>query len=253
MKRPILALDILRLLVVLVGLALVWVPAIAQPLTPGNPCGSAGVGKRVDGLVEPREGKPGMHVDPDGYWTTCAMPVPPKSCGSEAGAVEWTVGEHTCRAPGQVRESLEHTRYGIWRAPPGSTTGTLIEQCIDGKRESRVMTCGPTTECIASRPAEFSDDGRRTIYRWAGVLPIGQRTTATAADGSTRDIECRAGALALLPPAPPPPPPVARPCLPQSGTLDLVPFNYAGPPLNAGQAVEITVRLRCNADGSLTR
>ena len=101
----------LRLAAALAGLPLLAAaqpaPAASAPrvyteadITRNTPCGAPGIGEVYagprQGQIEPREGKPGYHVNENGYWSVgCKMPPRPKDCRAQK-VPPWTVDGHTC-------------------------------------------------------------------------------------------------------------------------------------------------------------
>lgn len=70
-------------------------------ITKGTACGAPGIGEvwagPRQGQIEPREGKPGYHVNANGFWAVgCAMPPRPKDC-PERPAPSWVVDGRLCQ------------------------------------------------------------------------------------------------------------------------------------------------------------
>jgi len=166
---------------------------LAQTITPDSPCGERATGRRIDGRIT-TEQAPGWHVDRDGGWTTCQMPVAAdRPC--QVPAQQWSWAGVTCTAP--AGPPMTHSAMRMVRTRPGPVEGLAVLQCTDGAVSIRVSTCNAALMCEAST-YEATDDGGATTWRWAGRLREGERSTANSDDGRARLIECKAGALRLL-------------------------------------------------------
>lgn len=181
----------------IVGLFIVFLvvafSAFGQSLTPGNPCGASGIGKRVDGLIEPREGKPGMHVDPDGYWTTCRMPEPPKDCPGEQRWITWAEGENVC------------TTYSRW----ASDSDVILPALLDGESFTKTQVTGGMRGAVS---LQCRNGVRVVIFERCSPAP-----------------PSIAPPLVRIDPPPPPKPVTCGPTVMMSGG-SLV-YRYDGPPV----------------------
>lgn len=171
--------------------ALFATSALAQSLTPGNPCGAAGVGRESDGRISAKPGKPGRHVDPDGGWTTCKMPKAPEPCNVPV-PLRWSFGDFRCEHPGGI--ALEHGRQSqALQALAGPTTGVIILMCNNGTATPIVSACAQREFCVGGGSGyRGTYDGGQTHWLYQGRLERGKKDVARKEGDpkTTNPIEC---------------------------------------------------------------
>lgn len=183
----------------LLSMLLVALSAMAQDRD--TACGAPATGKRVDtGLLVTldAQGAQYLRVGPDGFWRFCEaqeIKRDPRPCLVPRGNT-WAVGQHRCTSPNGGM-TIAHGAISPGIVAIGRTEGVLVLQCTDGALSTRLATCSPIQRCEGSHT--ITDDGGRTVWRWAGSIAIGGRDVATSDDGDTRPVECQSnGTMRLM-------------------------------------------------------
>lgn len=160
---------------------------LPSQITAGSPCGAPGVGRRSDGMIVRMEvGTPGLHVDPDGGWTTCKMPLPPADCTPPP--LTWTVGPSTClstTSPGYTRSGMTV----LLRQQHGSMRGDTALSCTNGAWATLWASCAPAScdllYTMTSDNVTHSYDGRRF------PAAVGDIVTALSNSAPARRMQCQ--------------------------------------------------------------
>lgn len=211
MRETAIAILVTIVIVLLLTMATIAPRVQAQPatvesapaITYNSACGSSGYGKqwvaangRAADELHAREGEPGKHVNADGYWATCAMPLPPKpprNCRAAAPSASWSQDGNTC-ATNTKRRMLDHGQHALYLRQHGPTRGQMLEQCIDGERVQRYTECRPATHC--STRIEAWRGGVVYVYdarRKDANVPIGTTVDALSSDGRRWPVSCVTG------------------------------------------------------------
>ena len=138
MKRTT-AIAVISLYAVMLLAVAALTPAYAQELTEADitfdsACGASGVGRqwsdrgdRKRGDIHAREGQPGIRVGPkpNGWWSVCTMPPPPKDCPTQR-IESWRGKDGWGYCEAAKHSVLRGSSVGIRRSvqtAPNTTTG----------------------------------------------------------------------------------------------------------------------------------